>query len=196
MASEKQIAASRANARRSTGPRTALGKLKSSRNAFRHGLSIPLQSNYAGSEEIHALVKALVEGDTSEVKLLAANNVALVQLELPRIRKTRAVLFTDINVGLDDAQSLKRLAALDRYERTAHAKRRKAASPRGAVEHLFSTHQTGPQGHPTANSQITDAALRSVNPITDQCGNTNTQRRPAITTDCLAPKSLSSSARL
>lgn len=78
MATEKQIAASRANARRSTGPRTALGKLKSSRNAFRHGLSIPLQSNHAGSEEIHALVKALVEGDTSEVKLLAANNVAFL----------------------------------------------------------------------------------------------------------------------
>jgi hypothetical protein len=127
MASEKQTAANRANARRSTGPKTALGKLKSSRNAFRHGLSIPLQSNHAVSEEIHALVKALVEGDTSEVKLLAANNVALVELELARIRKTRAVLLNDINVGLDDAQSLKRLAALDRYERTAHAKRRKAA---------------------------------------------------------------------
>ena len=127
MASEKQIAASRANARRSTGPRTALGKLKASRNAFRHGLSIPLQSNHAGSEEIHALVKALVEGDTSEVKLLAANNVALVQLEHARIRKTRAVFFNDINVGVDDAQNLKRLAALDRYERIANAKRRKAA---------------------------------------------------------------------
>ena len=56
---------------------TALGKLKSSRNAFRHGLSIPLQSNHAGSEEIRALVKALVEGDTSEVKLLAANGQSI-----------------------------------------------------------------------------------------------------------------------
>jgi hypothetical protein len=55
-------------------------------------LSIPLQSNHAGSEEIRALVKALVEGDTSEVKLLAANSVALVELELARIRKTRARL--------------------------------------------------------------------------------------------------------
>ena len=133
MATEKQIAANRANARRSTGPRTALGKLKSSRNAFRHGLSIPLQSNHAGSEEIHALVKALVEGDTNEVKLLAANSVALVQLELARIRKTRAVLFNDINVGVDDAQSLKRLAALDRYERIANAKRRKLRPFRSSI---------------------------------------------------------------
>ena len=44
MASEKQIAANRANAKRSTGPKTAAGKLRSSRNAFRHGLSGPLPS--------------------------------------------------------------------------------------------------------------------------------------------------------
>ena len=35
MASEKQIAANRANAKKSTGPRTGAGKQKSSRNAFR-----------------------------------------------------------------------------------------------------------------------------------------------------------------
>jgi hypothetical protein len=115
------------NARRSTGPKTALGNLKSSRNALRHGLSIPLHPSHVGSEEVHALVEALVEGDTSEVKLLAANDEALAQLELARVRETRAALFADINIGLNDAQTLKRLAALDRYERFAHAKRRKAA---------------------------------------------------------------------
>jgi hypothetical protein len=127
MATAKQIAANRANARRSTGPRTALGKLKSSRNALRHGLSIPWQPNHAGSEEIDALVKALVEGDSREVKLLAAHDVALAQLELARVRKTRAAMFATIDVGLDDAQWWKRLAALDRYESLAFTKRRKAA---------------------------------------------------------------------
>ena len=53
--------------------------------------------------------------------------MVLTQLELARIRTTRAALFADINVDRDDAQSLKRLAALDRYERIAYAKRRKAA---------------------------------------------------------------------
>ena len=79
MATEKQIAANRANARRSTGPRTALGKLTSSRNALRHGLSIPRQPEHAGLEEIHALVQALVEKDPSEIKLVAANDVHFLE---------------------------------------------------------------------------------------------------------------------
>jgi hypothetical protein len=127
MATEKQIAANRANARRSTGPRTALGKLTSSRNALRHGLSLPLQPDHAGSGEILALVQALVEGDAGEMKLLAASDVARTQQELARIRTARAALFAVINADRGDARSWKRLAALDRYERIAFAKRRKAA---------------------------------------------------------------------
>src|SRR5215831_770184 len=39
MATDKQIAANRQNAKLSTGPRTQLGKRRSRRNALRHGLS-------------------------------------------------------------------------------------------------------------------------------------------------------------
>ena len=39
MSTEHQIAANRANARQSTGPRTADGKARSARNNFRHGLA-------------------------------------------------------------------------------------------------------------------------------------------------------------
>jgi len=39
LASERQIEANRANAARSTGPRTSAGKAKLSRNAYQHGLS-------------------------------------------------------------------------------------------------------------------------------------------------------------
>lgn len=39
MASKRQIEANRANATKSTGPRTSTGKVISSRNAYRHGLS-------------------------------------------------------------------------------------------------------------------------------------------------------------
>src|SRR5271155_2598478 len=39
MSSERQIAANQANARSSTGPRTAAGKAKVSENALKHGLT-------------------------------------------------------------------------------------------------------------------------------------------------------------
>ncbi len=39
MVSEKQLAANRRNAQKSTGPRTAEGKTRVSMNAMKHGLS-------------------------------------------------------------------------------------------------------------------------------------------------------------
>jgi hypothetical protein len=39
MAAERQIAANRQNAKKSTGPRSEIGKQRSRRNAFRHGLA-------------------------------------------------------------------------------------------------------------------------------------------------------------
>ncbi len=41
IATEKQIAANRTNAKRSTGPKTAAGKRKAGRNAYRQGLFRP-----------------------------------------------------------------------------------------------------------------------------------------------------------
>jgi hypothetical protein len=59
MASEKQIAANRANAKRSTGPKTAAGKLRSSREAFRHGLSGPLPPDSTTSAKVDSIVGVL-----------------------------------------------------------------------------------------------------------------------------------------
>jgi hypothetical protein len=39
MAPDRQIAANRENAKRSTGPRSEAGKARSARNALKHGLS-------------------------------------------------------------------------------------------------------------------------------------------------------------
>lgn len=39
MASDNQLIANRLNAQRSTGPRTLAGKLRSRRNAIKHGLT-------------------------------------------------------------------------------------------------------------------------------------------------------------
>ena len=49
MASEKQLKANRENAKLSTGPKTATGRLRSSRSALRHGLSRPLTADPVAS---------------------------------------------------------------------------------------------------------------------------------------------------
>jgi hypothetical protein len=126
MASEKQIAANRANAKRSTGPRSALGKLRSSRNAVRHGLSCPLPLD-ATSGEARAIAHSLVADGADDQQQLAASELAAAQLELLRIRAERGRLLASIDPASSDAVELKRLVALDRYERLAHTRRRRAS---------------------------------------------------------------------
>ncbi len=79
MATAKQIAANRANAKKSTGPRTAAGCAKSSRNAYRHGLSVPVQPD---PQAVDALAKAIAGETAGEVELRAARALAEAQLEL------------------------------------------------------------------------------------------------------------------
>jgi hypothetical protein len=59
VATAKQIAANRANARLSTGPKTDSGRFNSSRNAFRHGLSGPLPMEGAIVARIDIMARAL-----------------------------------------------------------------------------------------------------------------------------------------
>jgi hypothetical protein len=127
MATEKQIAANRANAKKSTGPRTAAGRLKSSRNAFRHGLSLPLPLDMKTSAKADAIGRALTRDQASEEQRVAATEVAQAQLELLRIRAVRAELTAMVDLASGNLEQLARLAAMDRYERFAHTKRRRAS---------------------------------------------------------------------
>ena len=124
MASEKQIRANRANAQKSTGPRTAAGRLKSSRNAVRHNLSVARPHDAATTETIAQLLMAEAKG----TQLAAATEVALAQQELLRIRKVRFDLTAQLHdLATADVALLRRLAALDRYERLAQTRRRRAS---------------------------------------------------------------------
>jgi hypothetical protein len=127
MASEKQIAANRKNAQKSTGPKSAAGRLKSSRNAYRHGLSLPLHLDHATTAKADAIARALAQDQADEEKLAAAADVAQAQLELLRIRAARAELMAVVDLASGSLSDLKRLAALDRYERLAATKRRRAS---------------------------------------------------------------------
>jgi hypothetical protein len=128
MATEKQIAANRANAKKSTGPKTAAGRLKSSRNAYRHGLSCPLRFDPVTSAKADAIAWALIGEEAGEEELTSAAEFARAQLELLRIRSTRTELLAKIGLDFNNTQELHRLVALDRYERYAHTKRRRASN--------------------------------------------------------------------
>ena len=61
MASERQIAANRRNAKQSTGPKSKSGKKLSSMNALRHGLSVPMSTE--GSEaQLKKLMRQFAPG--------------------------------------------------------------------------------------------------------------------------------------
>jgi hypothetical protein len=127
MATEKQIAANRANAKRSTGPKTMAGQLKSSRNAYRHGFSSPLPFDPVTLAKVDALAQALAGKEANREDLMSAAEFAEAQLELLRIRATRTTLIAKIEFINYDTHKLRRLLALDRYERYAHTKRRRAS---------------------------------------------------------------------
>jgi hypothetical protein len=102
MASEKQIAANRANAQRSTGPRTAVGKMRSSQNAYRHGLSGPLPFDLMTLAKVDAIAQVLVGGDEGEDQAASAAEFARAHLEVLAIRATRTELLAKIDLDQDN----------------------------------------------------------------------------------------------
>jgi hypothetical protein len=59
MASERQIRANRANARASTGPKSAAGKTCAARNALRHGLAIAVIDDAYWATEVEVLARRM-----------------------------------------------------------------------------------------------------------------------------------------
>ena len=92
MASAKQIAANRANAQRSTGPKTAWGKIKSSRNSFRHGLSWPLALDLATSSTVDALAQALTPRDAGDAEWASAVEFAFIAPMITRNSPTKPLV--------------------------------------------------------------------------------------------------------
>jgi hypothetical protein len=125
--SQKQIAANRRNATRSTGPVTAQGKARASRNARRHGLSVPVYRTSAVAADIGEFALQLVGHAASRTEIDLARAAAEAQLELVRIRREKQPLLEVLVSGLSspDMQGIRRL---DRYERRAKSRRKRALS--------------------------------------------------------------------
>jgi hypothetical protein len=74
--------------------------------------------------KVESFVVAVAGENASEKQLLAATALAEAQVELHRIRKVRSGM--NLRSALGDNRMLRRLLALDRYERSALTRRRRA----------------------------------------------------------------------
>jgi len=87
--SGRKIRANRANAQASTGPKSAQGRARVARNAFRHALSLPVCSDPRLSEEVQALAREIAGPDSdAEIQELALR-IAEAQVDLHRVRYAR-----------------------------------------------------------------------------------------------------------
>jgi hypothetical protein len=150
MATPRQIAANRLNARKSTGPRSRSGKTRSRNNAMRHGLTLSVDSDPASRQQIAEYARDVA---ASGVTLEHANAIAEAQFDVLRVLQAKIKFIEEIRAtGALDHPSLEPdhdtaptvaperprrtlgpigpvlsgLLKLDRYEQRARARRNRA----------------------------------------------------------------------
>jgi hypothetical protein len=114
MATEKQLAANRANAQRSTGPRTAEGKAAVRLNALKHGLLAETMVLPNESQDEFLDLSQRVHNELSpqgEIEEFLATQVASYIWRLRRARRVEAGLFIRGYTEVTD-QRPPRIAAL------------------------------------------------------------------------------------
>jgi hypothetical protein len=89
MATERQIAANRRNARKSTGPRSRAGKRRASRNSYRHGFSYGVAAVAEFTKHVEALAQKIAGRGPDAVTLEIARSIARAELDLAQIRRTK-----------------------------------------------------------------------------------------------------------
>jgi hypothetical protein len=173
MMTARKIRANRQNARASTGPKSAAGKGRSSSNARRHGLAVPIWSDPALTADAAALAKHIAGTNASQQVTAHARQVADAQIEVVRVRRWRhdlmdqrlsdlqlvdpnhvpacglalAELRRDPEAPLKKALTLSELSpqlkSLDRYERRAVSRRNRAIQSLDTVRVLQALSEEG-----------------------------------------------------
>jgi hypothetical protein len=98
LTSDRQQCANRANAKSSTGPKTAAGKARSAQNAFRHGLNVPVLSDPSLAPGVEAIARRICAPDGDGETLEWARRIAEAQVDLNRVRNSRRQLITRLFV--------------------------------------------------------------------------------------------------
>ena len=141
MATDRQIAANRRNGALSRGPKTAAGKARSSRNALKHGLAIPISRDRATARKIRRAARQMSpSGDATrntEIAVEAHFELARVRAALEAVVARMSISHMS-NAGPGDTcstrsgnsaapiRTLAELDKVDRYERRAFSRRRRA----------------------------------------------------------------------
>ena len=119
MASERQIAANRRNARRSIGPRSSAGKKRSSHDAYSHGLTLNI-SSAAFAKQVEKSARKIAGGSKDEIILEHARAAAQAEFDLARVRQVKLALIERVSaLGAQPRRFLalwpKKWGILDRF---------------------------------------------------------------------------------
>lgn len=140
MLTAAKLAANRANAMKSTGPRTAEGKARAAQNARRHGLRAVFLADEGFTQEVKDLARLFAgEGAPEEVFALACH-LADAHLDYVRIKQIRLLAMReDPGFTKTPEKSIRRLAAIDRHAGRAFSRRSRAFSAfsAGCVENRW-----------------------------------------------------------
>jgi hypothetical protein len=113
MTSELQRAANRHNAKKSSGPKTVLGKTRASANSRKHGLAAKRVYDAAEQEEIATLVDRILTTTGKLISLSQAISIAVAQLDLQKVSSIEtAYLETMYGVNLAGPNPISRAKAL------------------------------------------------------------------------------------
>jgi hypothetical protein len=120
VATKRQSSANRLNASKSTGPRSSAAKKRSSRNVYRHGLTLSLTSSAAFAKRLENLAHKIAAGSKDEIILEYARAAAQAELDLARVRQVRVALIARVSAlgALDAPQIFGSLAEEMRYLRS------------------------------------------------------------------------------
>jgi len=85
----RKLRANQENSRRSTGPKSAAGKVRSAANALRHGLAVPINADKALAAEADALAQHIAGIGASPELLELSRTIAVAQTAVTRVRQAR-----------------------------------------------------------------------------------------------------------